>query len=59
MKLINRFIKQMQVSSNVDLARMNTDCSGNSSRNATSISISEASTPLTNVRSMDLLKPEP
>lgn len=46
----------MQVSSNVDLARMNADSGANVGRNT--MSISEASTPLANIRSMDLLKPE-
>lgn len=45
-----------QVNSNVDLERMNLDTAASGSRNA--ISISEASTPLTNIRTMDLLKPE-
>lgn len=59
MHMIRKSINRLKVSSNVDLARMNTDCTANSSRNTTSMSISEASTPLTNIRTMDLLKPEP
>ncbi|XP_055319191.1 potassium voltage-gated channel subfamily KQT member 5 isoform X2 [Sitodiplosis mosellana] len=44
------------VSSNVDLARMSAEHSGNGGRHT--VSITEASTPLTNIRTMDLLKPE-
>ncbi|XP_031631987.1 potassium voltage-gated channel subfamily KQT member 5-like [Contarinia nasturtii] len=45
------------VSSNVDLARMSSEIAGNSGRNT--MSITDASTPmLTNIRTMDLLKPE-
>lgn len=54
--LINTFCTNMQVSSNADLARMNTESTGNVGRNT--MSISEASTPLANIRTMDLLKPE-
>lgn len=47
----------VQVSSNVDLARMSADnASGIGGRRT--VSITEASTPLTNIRTMDLLKPD-